>query len=175
MRSIKGRGQTNSAPSREEAPTCPVHLLFQQRQPCGPSPLGTSGPPPGHQKIRTFCVSWVSLRPQASILSFLLSHYYRYRNGPLSSGGSVAIMYTALKHLCGILLFTYFVNVSTSGFLTTGPSNERFQIKYYICREFQTQENAASHHYSTFLKSSLSKLHEHDLPLCLRVNSCTDW
>lgn len=52
-------------------------------------------------------------------------------------------------------LFNYAGIVSSSGFLTTDPFCKRFQVNYFISREYWIQKNAAPCHFFPFLKSSL--------------------
>lgn len=108
-------------------------------------------------------------------------------NPPSLLSGALCDTYRAFYQLCVILLFNYTVNISSSGFLTMDPLNERFQMNYFICRECRTQKMLLPV-ISLFLKSSpcsswswpsprvcgeiLGQISNHMLEVKSQANSC---
>ena len=132
-----------------------VHLFFSGDGPCGLLFRGHSQNLAWKSETRTFRLSWVTQKPQASTLfcPTIIDGAILF----LSSQVSFVMCTRPCNNYMWFFLFNYAGNVSSSGFLTTDSFCKRFRVNYFICREYWTQKkkNPAPRHFFPFLKSSL--------------------
>ena len=74
----------------------------------------------------------------------------------LSSQLSFVMCTRPCNNYMGFFLFNYAGNISSSGFLTTDSFCKRFQVNYFICREYWTKKKSRSLSFLPFLKEQSS-------------------